>query len=179
MDQRHGWRLAMSTLSFAVAAVGLVACGPGGPGYGSAPPGNSTASTTSVISTGSGSVGTYLTDGQGRTLYLFEADSAGTSTCSGACARVWQPVIVDATPRASAGVTAADLGTINRPGGGLQASYDGHPLYYYVKDSGAGQTTGQGSNEFGARWWLVAPSGSPITSSAPSTGGGNGGYGGY
>jgi hypothetical protein len=42
-------------------------------------------------------------------------------------------------------------------------TYDGHPLYYYAGDSHAGTTTGQGSDSFGAKWWLVAPSGNAIT----------------
>jgi Secreted repeat of unknown function len=44
-----------------------------------------------------------------------------------------------------------------------QATYNGHPLYYFVGDSAAGQTNGQGSDNFGAKWWLVAPSGAMIT----------------
>ena len=57
----------------------------------------------------------------------------------------------------------SDLGTIARAGGGRQVTYNGHPLYFFAGDSGPGQTNGQGSDSFGAKWWLVAPSGSQIT----------------
>ena len=67
------------------------------------------------------------------------------------------------TLTATGGAQASDLGTITRPGGSKQATYDGHPLYYFVGDSAAGQTNGQGSDNFGAKWWLVAPSGAQIT----------------
>jgi hypothetical protein len=47
-------------------------------------------------------------------------------------------------------------------------SYDGHPLYYFSGDSGPGTATGQGSDGFGAKWWLVAPAGSDVTASVSS-----------
>jgi hypothetical protein len=64
---------------------------------------------------------------------------------------------------ASGGAKTSDLGTITRSDGSKQVTYDGHPLYFFAGDSGAGQITGQGSNGFGAKWWLVAPSGAEIT----------------
>jgi hypothetical protein len=47
-------------------------------------------------------------------------------------------------------------------------TYDGHPLYYYAGDSGSGMASGQGSDSFGAKWWLVSPSGSDVTASVAS-----------
>jgi len=67
------------------------------------------------------------------------------------------------TLTATGGAQASDLGTLTRSDGTKQATYDGHPLYYFVGDSGPGQTAGQGSDNFGAKWWLVAPSGAMIT----------------
>ncbi len=64
---------------------------------------------------------------------------------------------------AADGAKTADLGTITRSDGSKQVTYDGQPLYYYVGDSGPGQTNGQGSDNFGAKWWLVAPAGTKIT----------------
>ena len=69
------------------------------------------------------------------------------------------------TLTATGGAKASDLGTITRSDGTKQVTYDGHPLYYFVGDSAAGQTNGQGSDNFGAKWWLVAPSGAEITAS--------------
>ena len=63
---------------------------------------------------------------------------------------------------------ASDLGTITRSDGTKQVTYDGHPLYYFAGDSGSGTASGQGSDGFGAKWWLVAPSGSDVTASVSS-----------
>jgi hypothetical protein len=69
----------------------------------------------------------------------------------------------------SGSAKASDLGTITRSDGTKQVTYDGHPLYYFAGDSGPGQTSGQGSDGFGAKWWLVAPSGTQITSSVTAS----------
>jgi predicted lipoprotein with Yx(FWY)xxD motif len=129
------------------------------------------------IGTTSGSAGTYLTGASGRALYLWVADSHGKSNCSGACASAWPPLLTRGTPVASGGVTSSELGTITRSGGAEQVTYDGHPLYYYAGDPKAGTTNGQGSDGFGAKWWLVAPSGSAI-SSGSSAGSGSSSSGG-
>ena len=85
------------------------------------------------------------------------------SDCSGACAAAWPPVPATGTLTATGSAKASDLGTITRSDGTKQVTYDGHPLYYFVGDSSPDQTAGQGSAAFGAKWWLVAPSGAKIT----------------
>jgi predicted lipoprotein with Yx(FWY)xxD motif len=121
-----------------------------------------------TISTATGPDGTYLTGGSGRALYMWVGDDIGKSNCSGSCAMAWPPLTTSATPHASNGVTAADLGTITRSDGSKQVTYKGHPLYYFAVDTGPGTTKGQGSDSFGAKWWLVAPSGAAITGGGPS-----------
>lgn len=122
-----------------------------------------------VITTKSGSAGTFLTDGSGRAVYLWAKDSMNKSECSGACASHWSPVPANGQVTASGSATASDLGSITRSDGSKQVTYDGHPLYYYIGDSGPGQTNGQGSDDFGAKWWLITPSGTQLTgSSAPN-----------
>jgi predicted lipoprotein with Yx(FWY)xxD motif len=128
--------------------------------------GSSVSAKGATVGTAKGPSGTYLTGASGRALYLWVADSNGMSNCSGACAQAWPPLLTSSTPGASPGVTAADLGTITRSDGTKQVTYTGHPLYYFVGDTGAGTTKGQGSDSFGAKWWLVTPSGAAITSSA-------------
>jgi predicted lipoprotein with Yx(FWY)xxD motif len=116
-----------------------------------------------VITTKSGSAGAFLTDGSGRAVYLWVKDGKDSSACAGACAGAWPPVTATGAVTASGGVNMADLSTINRSGGAKQVVYDGHPLYYFSGDSGPGQVNGQGSDGFGAKWWLVDPAGTSIT----------------
>jgi predicted lipoprotein with Yx(FWY)xxD motif len=137
------------------------------------------------IETHNGPMGTYLTDSSARSLYLFAADTANKSSCSGGCASFWPP-FTGSSATAMSGAQASMLGTITRSDGTKQVTYDGHPLYYFKEDTKAGQTNGQGFDNFGGKWWLVAPSGQPITgsggassSSAPSSSSGGGGGGGW
>ncbi len=126
------------------------------------------------ISTAKGSAGTYLTGASGRALYLWVADTKGMSSCSGACAKVWPPVVAKGTPIASHGVSSSDLSTITRSDGTKQVTYKGHPLYYFVEDASSGMTKGQGSDSFGAKWWLVSSSGAAITTGAAKAAGSGG-----
>ncbi|HEY1670036.1 MAG TPA: hypothetical protein VGG54_30415 [Trebonia sp.] len=128
--------------------------------------GGASASGATVITTASSSAGTFLTSGSGRAIYLWAKDTGGMSACTGACASAWPPVTGTATAAGSA--KASDLGTITRSDGTKQVTYDGHPLYYFVGDSGPGTASGQGSDNFGAKWWLVAPTGSDLTGSVSS-----------
>ena len=123
----------------------------------------SASATGTVITTEAGSAGAFLTNGSGRTVYLWAKDGMNMSACSGACAAAWPPVPATGTLTATGGAKASDLGTITRSDGTKQVTYDGHPLYYFVGDSAPDQTSGQGSDSFGAKWWLVAPSGAEIT----------------
>src|ERR1700677_4148501 len=119
--------------------------------------------TGTVITTEAGSAGAFLTSGSGRTVYLWAKDGMNMSACSGACAAAWPPVPATGKLTATGGAKASDLGRITRSDGTKQVTYDGHPLYYFVGDSSPDQTTGQGSDPFGAKWWLVAPSGAEIS----------------
>jgi predicted lipoprotein with Yx(FWY)xxD motif len=159
------------------AALVVAACGSSGSGSSSAAAAaaSGSASTTgTVITTGTGSAGSFLTNSAGRALYLWVKDPMNKSVCSGACAGAWPPVVATGTVTASGGASASDLGTITRSDGTKQVTYDGHPLYYFVGDSNPGTDSGQGSNSFGAKWWLVAPSGSAITGTVTVSSSGSG-----
>ena len=95
---------------------------------------------------------TVLTNAKGLTLYWFAPDAPAASRCTGECATYWPPV--GGHVKAGPGVTGK-LGTIKRPGGGLQATYDGHPLYTYVGDSGRGQARSNNLDLNGGRWYAV------------------------
>ena len=160
-----------------VAVTALVAAGCGSSSGGTSSATSSAAATSApastatkaaasgaVLKTAHGSGGIYLTDATGRALYLWVADSGGKSVCSGACAQAWPPLTTKRAPSGSGAVKAADLGTTTRSNGTKQVTYNGHPLYYFVGDTGSGMTSGQGSDNFGAKWWLVTPAGRAITS---------------
>jgi predicted lipoprotein with Yx(FWY)xxD motif len=171
----------------ALVAIVLAGCGTSSSSssHGAAASSSSAASSSQGSATGvsirtaKGPAGTYLVGPSGRALYLWEADSGGQSSCSGNCANVWPPLLTTGSPVASGGAISSDLGTITRDDGTMQVTYLGHPLYYFMDDHSAGTTTGQGSDSYGAKWWLVAPSGSAITtggSSSASSGGTSAGY---
>ena len=160
---RLGWCVA------ALAALALVAAACAGNGasssgaYGVGAPPSSSPPAAAVVEAHGSRLGQLLVDGQGRTLYLFEADQPGMSSCNGACASAWPPYLSDATPHAGTGVTGSLLGTSARgDDGGTQVTYDGHPLYYYAGDSEPGDTAGQGLDQFGAKWYVLAPGGDKI-----------------
>src|SRR5258708_36461839 len=93
---------------------------------------------------------------------LFVSDSGRSSTCSASCGMVWPPVLTTGAPQACTGANASLLGTTTRTDGKVEVTYAGHPLYYFVQDKSAGDTTGQGVNSFGALWWVLSPSGAAI-----------------
>ncbi|HEY2272676.1 MAG TPA: hypothetical protein VGH30_07875 [Jatrophihabitantaceae bacterium] len=128
-----------------------------------------------VVMTRSGADGTYLTDGSGKALYMFASDSSTKSSCSGQCLSYWP--VFGGKVTAGKGVQAAKLASITT-GGTRQATYAGHPLYYYAGDKKAGDVTGQGLDDFGAKWWLLTPSGKAITKMSSNSAGGTSGYGG-
>jgi predicted lipoprotein with Yx(FWY)xxD motif len=94
---------------------------------------------------------TVLTNAAGRTLYWFAPDTSTHSACTGSCAQYWPPVGPPAT--AGPGVTGR-LATIHRPGG-LQETYNGHPLYTYISDTAPGQASGNNVNLNGGVWHEV------------------------
>jgi predicted lipoprotein with Yx(FWY)xxD motif len=169
-------RLLLALPAAAVAVVVLAACGSsgsssgssGGGPYGSAPSSPPTA--TAPAASGAGltlrntSLGMILTNGQGFTLYAFEADKGTTSACTGACAAAWPPVTATSTDVTITGGAAKSLvGETTRPGGARQLTYAGHPLYLFTGDSSPGATNGQGSQAFGARWDVITAQGTEVT----------------
>jgi predicted lipoprotein with Yx(FWY)xxD motif len=130
---------------------------------------------TTVVKTRTTKYGQILVDAQGRTLYLFEKDNGMSSSCSGSCASYWPPVPVAGQPQGSGGAMASSIAVISRSGGHKQLTYAGHPLYYFIGDHKAGQTSGQGLDQFGAKWYVLDATGAAVTS-APSNGNQGGGY---
>jgi predicted lipoprotein with Yx(FWY)xxD motif len=108
-------------------------------------------------------LGDFLTDGAGRSLYLFFRDELNVSTATGATLTSWPPLYTDAAPVAGAGAAAAKLGTFTRSDGKLQVTYGGWPLYYRFDDAAAGDIKGQA---VGNNWWVVSAFGGPVQTAA-------------
>jgi predicted lipoprotein with Yx(FWY)xxD motif len=158
--------LGLPSAGLAALAVIAAGCGGGspsgttGPAYGAAQP--APKARAAALGTGLTKLGTVLVDGRGRTLYLFEKDKGTASSCYGACASIWPPVTSGAKSVAGAGLTAAKLGSTKRTDGKTQLTYAGHPLYTYAGDGKPGAIAGQGLDQFGAEWYVLAPSGDKI-----------------
>src|ERR1700682_3179101 len=86
------------------------------------------------VAVGSGSLGKFLVDGTGNTLYVFMKDSAGQSNCYDACATSWPPLVTKNKPTAGDGVDTSLLGITTRKDGSIQVTYKNMPLYYFVAD---------------------------------------------
>ena len=109
-------------------------------------------------------LGSIIADSDGKTLYMYTKDTKDTSACYNACATNWPPLLADKI-NAKDGIDAKLIGYTKRTDGNMQVTYDGMPLYYWVKDQKPGDTTGQA---VGGVWWVLQADGKPImaTSSA-------------
>lgn len=122
--------------------------------------GSAQASAAAELMTASSSAGTIVVDAKGMSVYFFTKDTkdSGTSACTGACLVQWPPVTTTSATPAASGVTGI-LGTIMTPDGKKQVTLNGMPLYYFAKDTKAGDVLGQGVNNV---WYLANPSGDMI-----------------
>ena len=157
----------------------LAACGGGGDTGGAAEPteagspaetspmatattdGGATAAGEVEVMVSSTSLGDVLTDAEGMTLYMFDPDKQGDSTCYDQCAVAWPPLTGEAT--AGEGADASLLGTTTRTDGTTQVTYNKWPLYYWKDDNAPGDVSGQAVNDV---WWVVGADGEPIRTPA-------------
>jgi len=109
-------------------------------------------------------LGKVLVDSRGRTLYLFKKDSGTKSACFGACATAWPPLRASGKTTVAGGAKASLVGTTKRSDGKSQVTYNGHPLYTFIKDKRSGDTNGEGLTAFGGRWLAVSAAGHQVSS---------------
>jgi predicted lipoprotein with Yx(FWY)xxD motif/Ca2+-binding RTX toxin-like protein len=121
-----------------------------------------------VVKLRQSSLGRILVDSHGKTLYLWAHDKRGRSSCYGACATNWPPLITRGKPRAISGARSALVGATRRRDGRMQVTYHGHPLYHFAGDTRPGQTTGAGISAFGGTWYPVSATGTPVRTSSMS-----------
>lgn len=122
--------------------------------------------TAALVEVGATDLGDVLVDGDGMTLYVFDADDVDTSACTDGCLDTWPPVLASEVS-AGEGVTG-ELGTFTRDDGDVQVTVGGRPLYRYATDAEPGDTAGQG---VGDAWWVVDPAGTAVTESGGGAGG--------
>ncbi len=131
------------------------------PGYGRVPEPVAAPAEASVALTDS-ALGDIVGDADGRTLYAFTKDEAGTPTCIGGCATAWPAAPAPAPPVAGDGVDGSKLSVVARPDGGPdQLKLGKWPLYYFAGDGGPGDVNGQGS---GGVWFAVNGDGTLVKS---------------
>lgn len=162
-----------STVLALVAALAIAGCGgsdSGGGAYGGSekgitenttaksPPGADSGAAVLTVASATG-LGPILVDAKGFTVYDFHKDKGRTSSCYGACAQVWPPVLTEGAPQVGEGASASMLGTSKRKEGTMQVTYAGHPLYTYTADQKPGEAKGNDVDSFGAQWYALKGSG--------------------
>lgn len=172
---RHRSRALAGAAVVAAIATLLAACGSNSGNAGDG--GTGSGSSTAVVKTSpTGSLGAILVDSAGKTLYFADGESAASIKCTGACTGFWIPLTAagNATPQATGDLTQ-QFSMVQRPGGGMQVAYNGHPLYTFKLDKSAGDTMGNNfSDNFGGTaftWHAVTPAGTAATQggSTPSS----------
>ncbi|MEV6287545.1 hypothetical protein [Kribbella sp. NPDC051770] len=173
-------RFAFAAATAVLGLAALTACGGGDDTPAAAPQSQSTASTPDAGSAPKlatadvANFGKVVVDGNQRTLYVFDNDSAGKpSTCDGECAALWPPVKAGTAAPQLDGIDASLVGTVTRTDGSKQVTLAGLPLYQYAPDTQAGDGKGQGVL---GKWWVVGADGKKITTPAGGSDSGNSGY---
>jgi predicted lipoprotein with Yx(FWY)xxD motif len=113
-------------------------------------------------------LGKVLATKSGMTLYLFMADRQGRSNCYGQCATFWPPLLKKGKVSVGAGLKAKLLAVTKRKNGTRQLTYNGHPLYRFKLDKGAGQTKGEGQDFFGGKWYVLSAAGKAVKTAPPA-----------
>ena len=117
----------------------------------------------SVMVGKSDQLGSFLVDEKNMTLYLFTKDTPNTSNCYDKCATAWPPLLTTGAAVGKDDVDASKLGTTKRTDGSMQVTYNGWPLYYYVKDTKPGDVVGQNVGEV---WFVISPTGEMVKPAA-------------
>jgi predicted lipoprotein with Yx(FWY)xxD motif len=102
----------------------------------------------------------------GMTLYSLSAEKNGRFICSNkACLALWHPLTV---AKGTKPTGAHNLGTIRRPDGHTQVTYNHKPLYTFVQDKKPGDAKGEGFKDVGT-WHVASTRGTTQTPQRTST----------
>jgi predicted lipoprotein with Yx(FWY)xxD motif len=157
-----------------LAVLAVAGCGGGGNASGSPAPPKTKDGRLATVGIANEGLGKILVNSQARTLYLFQKDSGTMSECTGACAVNWPPLRASSAPLVGSGANASMVGTTQRSDGKPQITYNGHPLYLFVKDRKPGDTNGEALTAFGGSWFAVSPAGNPVSAKPANPGNGYG-----
>ena len=168
--RKHGWATAAAGRTARIAGIVVLTAALGVTGLlaASALAGGAGSQANATLSLRQTDLGRILVSSKGRTLYLFMRDVNGKSACSGSCETYWPPLLKTGKLTVGPGVKRALVGTTKRANGRVQVTYNRHPLYTFALDKSAGQTKGQGSSNFGAKWYAVSGKGRAVLE-APTT----------
>ena len=128
---------------------------------------------TATVRVANSRLGRILVDSAGHRCTCSRPTRAPAARARAPCAAAWPPLRTGATPDVAGGANAALVGTIPRSDGARQVTYNGHPLYTFVKDHKPGDVNGQGLTAFGAAWFAVSPAGNQISSQTAGHGSGS------
>lgn len=113
--------------------------------------------------------GEYLTNAEGRPVYLFSTDTQGTgdeeagiSCVSEDCLTAWPLVTTEGDPQAGEDADASLLEVTEDYPNERVVTYNGWPLYYFARDEGTNEPQGHGIQSFGGEWYLVTPAGEEV-----------------
>jgi predicted lipoprotein with Yx(FWY)xxD motif len=167
----RGARVGVLTAIAGLGLLGLTACGSDSPGSVSAPLPNpqkaqAAGPRPNLVAQDVGTLGTVLTDQEGKTLYRFDKDTAkpATSSCYDDCAKKWPPLIAEGKQLTFTGVNESVIGTMTRKDGTRQVTINGWPVYTYAKDAAPGDFNGQGQ---GGTWFAATPEGKKAAGAGP------------
>ena len=91
---------------------------------------------------------TTVTAANGMTIYTFDNDTGGVSSCYDSCAGNWPPYLGAADAALTEGWTL-----VARTDGTMQWAYDTKPVYFFAGDKAAGDVTGDG---VGGVWHIIS-----------------------
>lgn len=136
-----------------------------GEATGSTPEGSTETAEAEINVVNDAALGEILVGNNGMTLYMFTKDEPNKSNCDADCLAKWPPLLTQGEPVLGEGVDAALVGSADLPDGTKIVTYNGMPLYYWVNDKQAGDTTGQG---VGSVWYVVTPEGEAVGGDEPT-----------
>ena len=106
-------------------------------------------------------LGPILTDSEGMSLYILDADQGGVSACYDACAKNRPPAVIVVDPTVGEEVNTTPVGIIQRTDGETQLTYNGYPLYYSQQDEAPGDVKGHQIADNWGLWTAISPEGEP------------------